>query len=117
MAVVQARTELISRVRSAINTVMAGATVMDLPSVVSSDAVAITAFDESDTRSSDALTDAFIAQLRSDGWAVDERERTRSEPQFHAAKAGLGGGAFAVRTAAVSFHGLANHDTEAGPRP
>jgi hypothetical protein len=104
------RANLISEVKSVIKAVMPDATVMDLPSVLAFDAVAITAFDASDTRSPDDLADAFIAQLRSGGWTIDQRERKESEPTFHAAKPGLGGGAFAAQAAAVSFQGLVDND-------
>ena len=105
----QGRAALVSEVKSVINAVMPGATMMDLPSVISSEAVAITAFDASDTRPADALADAFVARLRSDGWVIDDRQRHDPEPTFHAAKAELGGGAFAVQTTAVSFNGVIDH--------
>ncbi|MFD7873043.1 hypothetical protein ACFV5G_02750 [Streptomyces sp. NPDC059766] len=117
MAEVEERTELISEIRAVIDSVMPGATVMDLPSVIASEAVSITAFDESETRAPDTLADALIARLRTDGWAVDERERTDSDIRFHAARVRLGGGAFAVQAAAVSFHGLTDHEPEAEPHP
>ncbi|WP_371660429.1 hypothetical protein [Streptomyces sp. NBC_00280] len=109
MAEEKARAELISAVKSVITTVMPGATVMDLPSVVSPEAVAITAFDAADTRAPGELADAFIARLRADDWVIDDRQRKEAEPTFHAAKSELGGGAFTVQTAAVSFSGVADH--------
>ncbi|MFI1360672.1 hypothetical protein ACH4TV_44940 [Streptomyces sp. NPDC020898] len=109
MAEEKGRTALISAVKSVITTVMPGATVMDLPSVISPEVVAITAFDASDTRAPGELADAFIAHLRADDWAIDDRQLKAAEPTFHAAKSELGGGAFTVQTAAVSFNGVADH--------
>ncbi len=122
MAEEKGRTALISAVKSVITTVMPGATVMDLPSVISPEVVAITAFDASDTRAPGELANAFIAHLRADDWAIDDRqldaaeptfhaaksELDAAEPTFHAAKSELGGGAFTVQTAAVSFNGVAD---------
>ena len=104
------REQLAKAVKSVITTVMPGATVMDMPSALSDQAVAVTAFDAADTRTAEHLFDAFIAQLTADGWVVDERERQAAEPSVLAAKSGLGGGAFSCRTAAVSFNGLPEVD-------
>ncbi|MEV0981287.1 hypothetical protein [Streptomyces sp. NPDC049915] len=112
MAEQKNRLALTEEVTSVIRTVLPGATVMDLPSVISSDAIALTAFDASEPRSADELADALVSRLRSRGWVVDERMRgeaeseTGTESTFHAAKDGLGGGAFSTGKTAVSFHGL-----------
>lgn len=109
MAEEEGRATLTSAVRSVIAAVMPGATVMDLPSVISPEAVAITAFDASDTRAPGELADAFIARLRADDWVIDDGQLKEPDTTFHAARSELGGGAFTVRTTAVSFSGMVDH--------
>lgn len=104
------RARLTEEVHALIDAVLADATVMDLPSPVASEVVSVTAFDAADTRSAEVLTDALVRTLRAAGWAVDDSPLSSPEPSLYAAKAGLGGGSFAVRPTAVSFNGLPARD-------
>ncbi|WP_328328106.1 hypothetical protein [Streptomyces sp. NBC_00455] len=98
--------QLADAVGSVLATVLADPTTMGLPSVVSTEAVAVTAFDAADTRTVRELTDALVEQLKSAGWAVDDRRRNDAEPSLYAAKPDVGGGAFGVQATAISFNGL-----------
>ncbi|WP_405944379.1 hypothetical protein OG372_15825 [Streptomyces sp. NBC_01020] len=98
--------QLADAVRTVLAAVLADPTTMDLPSVVSTEAVALTAFDAADGRTVRELTDALDEQLRSAGWTVDDRRRSDAEPSLYAAKPDVGGGAFGVQATAISFNGL-----------
>ncbi|MCT9089157.1 hypothetical protein N4G70_09775 [Streptomyces sp. ASQP_92] len=100
------RERFIEEITAVMNTVLKDATVMDLPSVIAAEAVAITAFDESETRPTQELIDALIEALRTAGWSVDARRRTEDEPSLYAAKLDVGGGSFAVQPPAISFSGV-----------
>ncbi|MBT2451328.1 hypothetical protein J7F03_30515 [Streptomyces sp. ISL-43] len=104
------RARLTEEVHAVINAVLSDATVMDLPSGIAPEVVSVTAFDAADTRSDEVLTDALVGALRTAGWAVDDSPLSTPEPSLYAAKAGLGGGSFAVRPTAVSFDGLPARD-------
>ncbi|WP_431043790.1 hypothetical protein ACQUSR_19125 [Streptomyces sp. P1-3] len=106
----EARTRLIAEVESIITAVMPDATVMELPSAISKESIAVTAFDASDTRSAQQLIEDLGTQLRSAGWAIDDREKDGEEPALTAAKPGIGGGTFGVQSAAISFAGLVDRE-------
>ncbi|WP_263166685.1 hypothetical protein [Streptomyces sp. SCSIO ZS0520] len=101
----QPKDRLVDEVKSAISSVMPGATLMDLPSPLAREVVSITAFDAEDKRTATELLDAFAAHLGGSGWAV-EPDREAAEPTLHAVREGVGGGAFSCQPAAVSFSGL-----------
>ncbi|MGW2817731.1 hypothetical protein [Streptomyces sp. NPDC001415] len=102
----QARARFIEEVTAVMHAVLKDATVMNLPSPIAAEAVAITAFDESETRPVQELVDALIDALRTAGWSVDARQRGEAEPSLYAAKLDVGGGSFAVQSPAISFSGV-----------
>ncbi|WP_328318165.1 hypothetical protein [Streptomyces sp. NBC_00388] len=98
--------QLADAVRSVLTAVLADPTTMDLPSVVSAEGVAVTAFDAADSRTVQELTNALVDQLNSAGWTVDDRRRNDEDPLLYAATSDAGGGAFSVQATAISFNGL-----------
>ncbi|MEU3501374.1 hypothetical protein ABZ726_11555 [Streptomyces hundungensis] len=100
------RERFIEEIIAVMNAVLKDATVMDLPSPIAAEAVAITAFDESEKRQTQELTDALIEALRAAGWSVDDRGLTGDEPSLYVAKLDVGGGSFAVQSPAISFSGV-----------
>ncbi|MFF3977839.1 hypothetical protein ACWGNF_04625 [Streptomyces sp. NPDC055808] len=102
----RARARFVDEVTAVVQSVLRHATVMELPSPIAAEAVAITAFDESETRQTQELIDALIDALNTDGWSVDARGRHEGEPSLYAAKLDVGGGSFAVQPPAISFNGL-----------
>ncbi|MER5564539.1 hypothetical protein ACFW17_29755 [Streptomyces sp. NPDC058961] len=102
----QARVRFVDEITAVVRATLRDATVMDLPSSIAKEAVAITAFDESETRQTQELIDALIDALSAGGWSVDARGRHETEPSLYAAKLDVGGGSFAVQSPAISFNGL-----------
>ncbi|MEU7724830.1 hypothetical protein AB0B78_06265 [Streptomyces sp. NPDC040724] len=108
------RNRLVKEAGAVLTAVLADATLMNLPSPVSPEAVSVTAFDESETRSFEDLTAALVAALGEAGWTIQEAESDSSAPSadsaLYAVLPGLGSGSFAVQPPAISFAGLLEGD-------
>ncbi|MFJ3722037.1 hypothetical protein ACIPYQ_05620 [Streptomyces sp. NPDC090045] len=111
------RNRLVKEAGAVLTAVLADATLMNLPSPVSPEAVSVTAFDESETRSFEDLTAALVAALGEAGWTIQEAETDSSAPSapsadsaLYAVLPGLGSGSFAVQPPAISFAGLLEGD-------
>ncbi|MEU7603087.1 hypothetical protein [Streptomyces sp. NPDC041003] len=114
------RNRLVKEAGAVLKAVLADATLMNLPSPVAPEAVSVTAFDESETRSFEDLTAALVAALGEAGWTIQEVESDPSAPSVDSAPSadsalyavlpGLGSGSFAVQPPAISFAGLLEGD-------
>ncbi|MFJ6798526.1 hypothetical protein [Streptomyces sp. NPDC091268] len=121
MGIGRRRARLAEEVHAVVHTVLGDPTVIDLPPAPASasapstaapapvpGALHVTAFDAADTRPAEVLAGALAGALRTAGWAVDEAAPAPGAAAglcLYAAKAGFGGGSFAVRATAVSFSG------------
>lgn len=112
MTTEETRALLKSEVEAAITAAMPGATLLDVPSSITTepDGLSVSAFDASDTRAAHEVCGRLAAHLRQHGWTVEVEVEDEKEG-LHAAKPDLGGGVFGVTTAAMSFVGLVG-----GPR-
>ncbi|MGW0361892.1 hypothetical protein [Streptomyces sp. NPDC002990] len=84
------------------------ATLVSPPSPLGPGSVAVTAFEESETRSAEEITAALSEVLGTAGWTVQEPDDSvpSAGPAVYAVLPGLGSGSFAVEPPAVSFAGV-----------
>ncbi|MFG2999295.1 hypothetical protein [Streptomyces sp. NPDC048340] len=108
------RSRLVKEAGAVLKRVLGDATLVDLPSPVGPEAVSVTAFDESETRSVQELTAALVEVLGKAGWTIQEPEGApapaASGPALYAVLPGLGSGSFAVQPPAISFAGVLEGD-------
>ncbi|MBT2451335.1 hypothetical protein J7F03_30550 [Streptomyces sp. ISL-43] len=112
------RNRLVKEAGAVLGAVLGHATLMRLPSPVGPEAVSVTAFDESETRSAAELTAALVEVLGTAGWTIQDTESTAPAapggPALYAVLPGLGSGSFAVQPPAISFAGLLEVDALSG---
>lgn len=108
------RSRLVKEAGAVLKRVLGDATLVDLPSPVGPEAVSVTAFDESESRSVQELTAALVEVLGEAGWTIQETDdiapAAPDTPALYAVLPGLGSGSFAVQPPAISFAGVLEGD-------
>ncbi|MFD9307493.1 hypothetical protein ACFWCB_33275 [Streptomyces sp. NPDC060048] len=107
------RKRLVKEAGAVFGAVLGDATLVEVPSPVGPEAVSVTAFDESETRTAAELTAALAEALGEAGWTIQDTESTApaaAGPALYAVLPGLGSGSFAVQPPAISFAGLLEGD-------
>lgn len=112
-----ATTEFVEKLTAYVTAAMPGATFLELDSVFGDEGVALSGYDEADTRPGAALVAALESALRADGWEC-VRSAQGEIDLLNVAKEGLGGGAFSVQPMVITFDGIPGYgNAEPEPAP
>ncbi|UQA93733.1 hypothetical protein [Streptomyces halobius] len=106
MATDKAPTELANEVRTVLSSLFPNGTVLEIPSSVSTEVVALTAFDATDARPASELQARLAQELNRAGWAVADRPQNDEATALYAGKLNVGGGTFGVEAPTISFAGV-----------
>ncbi|WP_405743797.1 hypothetical protein OG422_18735 [Streptomyces sp. NBC_01525] len=109
--------ELSGEVRAVLRSLFPGGTVLDVPSGISRESVALTAYDEAEGRTTVEIIGDLARQLRGCGWAVADGSADARNTGLYAARRDVGGGVFGVEAPAVTFHGIPVRGQNRGDRP